>query len=85
MPWRNEGKATIGVRCGVSLEFIFVDDNSSDDSVAVARRAVLSITGNRRDTQTRKNFPSPGSCNGEGVVLSTSAFAWRGSNSSSFS
>jgi len=62
---RNEA-ATIGqcvreaLQCGYSnLEFIFVDDNSSDDSVAVARRAVLSLTRDRRDTERVRIFPSP--------------------------
>ncbi len=62
---RNES-ATIGqcirgaLQCGYSnLEFIFVDDNSTDDSVAVARRAALSLTGSRHDTQRLQIFPSP--------------------------
>ena len=62
---RNES-ATIGqcirgaLRCGYSnLEFIFVDDNSTDDSVAVAKRAALSVTRSRRDTERVRIFPSP--------------------------
>jgi poly-beta-1,6-N-acetyl-D-glucosamine synthase len=62
---RNES-ATIGqcirgaLLCGYSnLEFIFVDDNSTDDSVAVARRAALSVTGSRHDTERVRIFPSP--------------------------
>ena len=62
---RNES-ATIGqcirgaLQCGYSnLEFIFVDDNSTDDSVAVARRAALSVTGDRHDTERLRIFPSP--------------------------
>ena len=61
---RNES-ATIGqcirgaLLCGYSnLEFIFVDDNSTDDSVAVARRAALSVTGSRHDTERVQIFPS---------------------------
>jgi poly-beta-1,6-N-acetyl-D-glucosamine synthase len=62
---RNES-ATIGqcirgaLLCGYSnLEFIFVDDNSTDDSVAVAKRAALSVTGSRHDTGRVRIFPSP--------------------------
>ena len=62
---RNEA-ATIGqcirgaLLCGYSnLEFIFVDDNSTDDSVAVARRAALSVTQSRHDTERVRIFPSP--------------------------
>ena len=58
---------------------IFVDDNSTDDSVAVARRAILSVTRNRRDTERVQIFPSPRR-NGK-ASTSTSAFAWRGANS----
>jgi cellulose synthase/poly-beta-1,6-N-acetylglucosamine synthase-like glycosyltransferase len=62
---RNE-QATIGqcirgaLLCGYpNLEFIFVDDNSTDDSVAVARRAALSVTHRRHDTERVRIFPSP--------------------------
>jgi len=62
---RNES-ATIGqcirgaLLCGYSnLEVIFVDDNSDDNSVAVARRAALSVTRNRRDAERVRIFPSP--------------------------
>jgi poly-beta-1,6-N-acetyl-D-glucosamine synthase len=62
---RNEA-ATIGqcirgaLLCGYSnLEFIFVDDNSTDNSVAVAKRAALSVTGSRHDTERVRIFPSP--------------------------
>src|SRR5208282_3997573 len=61
---RNES-ATIGqcirgaLRCGYSnLEFIFVDDNSTDDSIAVAKRAALSVTQSRHDTERVRIFPS---------------------------
>ncbi len=61
---RNES-ATIGrcieaaLQCGhSSLEVIFVDDNSSDDSVAIARRAALRMTGSRRDSDRVRIFPS---------------------------
>jgi cellulose synthase/poly-beta-1,6-N-acetylglucosamine synthase-like glycosyltransferase len=48
------------LRCGYSnLEVIFVDDNSSDDSVAVAKRAALRVTGSRYDTDRVRIFPSP--------------------------
>jgi cellulose synthase/poly-beta-1,6-N-acetylglucosamine synthase-like glycosyltransferase len=61
---RNES-ATIGqcirgaLLCGYSnLEFIFVDDNSTDDSIAVAKRAALSVTRSRHDTERVRIFPS---------------------------
>jgi len=62
---RNES-ATIGqairgaLLCGyANLEVIFVDDNSDDNSVAVARRAALSVTRNPRDADRVRIFPSP--------------------------
>jgi len=62
---RNEA-ATIGrcirgaLLCGYSnLEFIFIDDNSTDDSIAVAKRAALSVTRSRHDTERVRIFPSP--------------------------
>lgn len=62
---RNES-ATIGkcirgaLLCGYSnLEVIFVDDNSEDDSVAIARRAALSVTRSGRDSDRVRIFPSP--------------------------
>jgi len=62
---RNEA-ATIGhciraaLQCGYpNLEFIFVDDNSTDDSIAVAKRAALSIARSRHDTDRLRIFPSP--------------------------
>jgi cellulose synthase/poly-beta-1,6-N-acetylglucosamine synthase-like glycosyltransferase len=62
---RNES-ATIGqcirgaLLCGYSnLEIIFVDDNSDDNSVAIARCATLSVTRSRRDTERVRIFPSP--------------------------
>jgi cellulose synthase/poly-beta-1,6-N-acetylglucosamine synthase-like glycosyltransferase len=62
---RNES-ATIGkciraaLLCGYSnLEVIFVDDNSDDNSVAIARRAALSVTRNGRDADRVRIFPSP--------------------------
>jgi poly-beta-1,6-N-acetyl-D-glucosamine synthase len=62
---RNES-ATIGqairgaLLCGyANLEVIFVDDHSDDNSVAVARRAALSVTRNSRDADRVRIFPSP--------------------------
>ena len=62
---RNES-ATIGqciraaLLCGYSnLEVIFVDDNSNDNSVAIARRAALSVTRSSRDSDRVRIFPSP--------------------------
>jgi poly-beta-1,6-N-acetyl-D-glucosamine synthase len=62
---RNES-ATIGqcirgaLLCGYpNLEVIFVDDNSDDDSLAIARRAALSVTRSRRDAERVRVFPSP--------------------------
>jgi len=62
---RNES-ATIGhairgaLLCGYkNLEFIFVDDHSDDDSVAVARRAARSVTRSRWDAERVRIFPSP--------------------------
>ena len=62
---RNES-ATIGqcirgaLLCGYSnLEVIFVDDYSDDDSVAIARRAALSVTRSRQDADRVRIFPSP--------------------------
>ena len=46
--------------CGYkNLEVIFVDDNSTDDSVAIARRAALSVTGTGKDSERVRIFPSP--------------------------
>jgi cellulose synthase/poly-beta-1,6-N-acetylglucosamine synthase-like glycosyltransferase len=62
---RNEattiGRAIRGaLLCGyANLEVIFVDDHSEDDSVAIARRAALSATGNRSDADRVRIFPSP--------------------------
>jgi biofilm PGA synthesis N-glycosyltransferase PgaC len=48
------------LQCGYdNLEVIFVDDHSDDRSVAVARRAGLGLTGNRRDGERLRVFPSP--------------------------
>lgn len=62
---RNEA-ATIGrairgaLLCGYpNLEVIFVDDASEDDSLAIARRAALSVTRNRKDADRVRIFPSP--------------------------
>ena len=62
---RNE-LATIGqcirgaLLCGYSnLEVIFVDDNSDDNSLAIARRAALSVTRDRRDLDRVRIFASP--------------------------
>jgi cellulose synthase/poly-beta-1,6-N-acetylglucosamine synthase-like glycosyltransferase len=62
---RNES-ATIGqcirsaLLCGYrNLEVIFVDDNSTDDSVAIARRAALAATGTSKDGNRVRIFPSP--------------------------
>jgi poly-beta-1,6-N-acetyl-D-glucosamine synthase len=62
---RNES-ATIGhcirgaLLCGYpNLEVIFVDDYSSDDSVAIARRAALTVTRSSRDGDRVRIFPSP--------------------------
>jgi biofilm PGA synthesis N-glycosyltransferase PgaC len=62
---RNES-ASIGqcirgaLTCGYpNIEVIFVDDNSQDDSVAIARRAALSVTRSRADAQRVRIFPSP--------------------------
>ena len=46
--------------CGYkNLEVVFVDDNSTDDSVAIARRAALSVTGTGKDSERVRIFPSP--------------------------
>jgi cellulose synthase/poly-beta-1,6-N-acetylglucosamine synthase-like glycosyltransferase len=62
---RNESE-TIGacirgaLTCGYrNLEVIFVDDHSQDNSVAIARRAALSVTGCDRDGDRVRIFPSP--------------------------
>jgi cellulose synthase/poly-beta-1,6-N-acetylglucosamine synthase-like glycosyltransferase len=62
---RNESE-TIGqcirgaLLCGYpNLEVIFVDDNSEDDSVAIARRAALAVTRDLRDGARVRIFPSP--------------------------
>lgn len=48
------------LQCGyANLEVIFVDDHSDDDSVAIARRAALGLTRNRRDSDRVRIFPSP--------------------------
>ncbi len=61
---RNES-ATIGecirgaLLCGYpNIEVVFVDDNSEDDSVAIARRAALSVTTSRQDADRVRIFPS---------------------------
>jgi len=62
---RNESE-TIGeciraaLLCGYpNLEVVFVDDNSEDNTVAVARRAALTATGSGRDGNRVRIFPSP--------------------------
>lgn len=62
---RNES-ATIGqcisgaLLCGyANLEVIFVDDNSDDNSVAIARRAALTATRKSGDGNRVRIFPSP--------------------------
>lgn len=46
--------------CGyANLEVIFVDDHSNDDSVAIARRAALSVSRSSRDVERVRVFPSP--------------------------
>jgi cellulose synthase/poly-beta-1,6-N-acetylglucosamine synthase-like glycosyltransferase len=62
---RNESE-TIGhcirgaLLCGYpNLEVVFVDDNSHDNSVAIARRAALAVTGSARDADRVRIFPSP--------------------------
>jgi poly-beta-1,6-N-acetyl-D-glucosamine synthase len=48
------------LQCGyANLEVVFVDDHSDDDSVAIARRAALSLTRNNRDTERVRIFASP--------------------------
>jgi len=62
---RNES-ATIGLciraalLCGYpNLEVIFVDDNSDDNSVAIARRAAQGVLRSSRDADRVRIFPSP--------------------------
>jgi poly-beta-1,6-N-acetyl-D-glucosamine synthase len=62
---RNES-GTIGqvirgaLQCGYkNLEVIFVDDNSNDNSVAVARHAAMSVLGSGKDAERVRIFPSP--------------------------
>src|SRR5208283_860108 len=62
---RNESE-TIGeciraaLLCGYpNLEVVFVDDNSEDKSVAIAKRAALTATGSTRDAERVRIFPSP--------------------------
>jgi poly-beta-1,6-N-acetyl-D-glucosamine synthase len=62
---RNES-ATIGqcirgaLLCGYpNIEVVFVDDNSNDDSVAIARRAALSAVRTQKDAERVRIFPSP--------------------------
>jgi cellulose synthase/poly-beta-1,6-N-acetylglucosamine synthase-like glycosyltransferase len=62
---RNESE-TIGhcirgaLLCGYpNLEVVFVDDNSQDNSVEIARRAALAVTGSARDSDRVRIFPSP--------------------------
>ena len=38
---------------------VLVDDNSQDDSVAIARRAALAVTGSARDSDRVRIFSSP--------------------------
>jgi cellulose synthase/poly-beta-1,6-N-acetylglucosamine synthase-like glycosyltransferase len=46
--------------CGYgNLEVIFVDDNSNDNSVAVARHAALSVLGSGKDASRVRIYPSP--------------------------
>jgi cellulose synthase/poly-beta-1,6-N-acetylglucosamine synthase-like glycosyltransferase len=62
---RNESETIAQCICGAllcgypNLEVIFVDDNSEDDSVAIARRAALSVTHDVRDGNRVRIFPSP--------------------------